>query len=47
MQTDICNFADDTTPHTSGFELNDVLIRLEHDSNVLLQRFRDNFMTLN
>ena len=46
-QTDICNFADDTTPHASGYELKDVLLRLEHDSNTLLEWFRDNFMTLN
>ena len=27
-QTDICNFADDITPHASGYELKDVLLRL-------------------
>ena len=43
----ICNFADDTNPHTSGFQLNNVLIRLEHDRNKLHEWFRDNFMTLN
>ena len=46
-QTEICNFADDTTPHASGYELKDVLLRLEHDSNTLLEWFRVNFMTLN
>ena len=46
-RTDICNFADDTTPHASGFELNEVLIDLEHDSNLILEWFRDNYMTLN
>ena len=25
-QPDICNFADDTTPHASGYELKDVLL---------------------
>ena len=46
-QTNICNFADDTTPHASGYELNEVLINLEHDSNLILKWFRDNYMTLN
>ena len=46
-QTDICNLADDTTPHASGFKLKDVLLRLMHDSDILLEWFRDNFMTLN
>ena len=46
-QTNICNFADDTTPHASGYELNEVLINLEHDSNLILEWFRDNYMTLN
>ena len=45
--TSICNFADDTTPHASGRELNEVLIVLEHDSNLILEWFRDNYMTLN
>ena len=45
--TSICNFADDTTPHASGDVLKDVMIQLEHDSNTLLDWFRDNFMTLN
>ena len=40
-------FADDTKPHTSGFELNEVLINIEHDSNLILEWFRDNYMTLN
>ena len=38
-QTEICNFADNTTPHASGYELKDVLLRLEHDSNTLLEWF--------
>ena len=39
MQAEICNFADRTTPHTSKYEVNDVLIRLENNSNTLLQWF--------
>ena len=32
-QTNICNFAEDTTTHASGYEpLKDMLLRLEHDS---------------
>ena len=46
-ETSICNFADDTTPHASEYVLNDVMVPLEHDSNTLLDCFRDNFMTLN
>ena len=44
-RTNIYNFADDTTPHASCFELNKVIIDL--DSNVILEWFRDNYMTLN
>ena len=42
-----CNYANDTTPHASGYLLNYVMIQLDHDSNTLLDWFRDNFMTLN
>ena len=46
-QSSICNFADDTTPHVSGCVLNDVLNLLEQESTILIEWFRDNFMTLN
>ena len=46
-QSNICNFTGNTTPHASGFELNDALLRIKHDSNILFEWFRDNFMTLN
>ena len=36
-RTNICNLADDTTPHATCFELNEVLIDLEHDSNLILE----------
>ena len=29
--TEICNFADDTTPYSSGFDLKEVMIDVEHD----------------
>ena len=45
-QTYICNFLGDTTRHASGYGLNEVLINLEHDSNLILEWFRDNYMTL-
>ena len=46
-QSSICNFADDTTPHVSGYVLKDVLNVLEQESTILIDWFRDNFMTLN
>ena len=39
--------ADDTTPHSCGCNVNEVLTDVEHDSSILLEWFRDNFMTLN
>ena len=46
-QSDIYNFADDLSPHVSGYVLNDVLNLLEQDSTILIEWFRHNFMTLN
>ena len=34
--TDICNFADDTIPHASGFNLKDVMTDIEHDCSILV-----------
>ena len=31
-----CNFADDTTPHASGFDLKDVMTDIEHDCSILV-----------
>ena len=45
--TDICNFADDTTPHSSGFDLNQVMTDVEYDCSILVEWFRDNYLTLN
>ena len=47
MQSKICNFANDTTPHVSGYVLYDVLNLFEQDSTILSDWFRDHFMTLN
>ena len=44
---DICNFADDTTPHCSSTDINEAITNLEHDCNLLVEWFRDNYMTLN
>ena len=30
-KADICNFADDTTPHASGYNSKEVMIDVEHD----------------
>ena len=37
-----CNFADDTTPYASGYELNEMLINVEQFNSRM-----DNYMTLN
>ena len=34
--TEIYNFADDTTPHSSGFDLKEVIIDVEHDCLLLV-----------
>ena len=43
----ICNFADDTTPNASGYNMKEVMIDVEHDCTILVEWFRDNFLTLN
>ena len=32
QETEVCNFADDTTPYTCDEKLEQVLLRFEHDS---------------
>ena len=44
---DICNFADDTTPHSSSTNVNEAITNLEYDCNLPVEWFRDNYMTLN
>ena len=44
--TKVCSFANDTTPHSSGYNVNEMLIDVEQDSSILPELFRDNFMTL-
>lgn len=45
--TEICNFADDTTPNSSEENLKEALTNVEHDCAILVEWFVDNFMTLN
>ena len=45
--TDICNFADDTTPHSSSTDVDEAIKNVEHDCTLLVDWFRDNYMTLN
>ena len=46
-RTEICNFADDTTPYSSCHDLKEAMTNVEHDCSILVEWFRDNFMTLN
>ena len=46
-ETDVCNFADDTTLHASDMVLDTVLKRLEHDSLLAIEWFEANYMKLN
>ena len=39
-------FCDDTALHVSGFDSKEDSINLEHDSNLILEWSRDNYMTL-
>ena len=46
-ETNICNYADDTTIFVSNKNLDNVIKRLENDSAILIQWFEDNLMKLN
>ena len=45
--TDVCNYADDTTFHACGSDINELMLRLEHDSLLAIEWFENNFMKLN
>ena len=45
--TDICNYADDTTIYACNSDLNTIINRLEIDSAVLARWFSKNYMKLN
>ena len=46
-QTQVCNFADDTTLYACNKALSEVLLDLEHDSLLAGQWFEENYMKLN
>ena len=46
-RTDVCNFADETTPHSIHHNLKEAMTKVEHDYTILAEWSRDNFMTLN
>ena len=45
--TDVCNFADDTSPHACDISLDELLMCLEHDSALPVCWFESNYMKLN
>ena len=45
--SDVCNYADDTTLHASGKDMNDILGRLEQDADQIATWFQENCMKLN
>ena len=47
QNTDICNYADDTTIYACDNNLDNVIARLENDSNIIIQWFADNYMKMN
>ena len=46
-QTEVCNYADDTTFHSCDQELKSVLLNLEHDSLLAIEWYEANYMKLN
>ena len=45
--TNVCNFSGDTTFYVCDKDLNSLINRLEHDSNLVIQWFENNSMKLN
>ena len=45
--TDVCNFADDATFHACDSGLEDLVNRLDHDTNPAIEWFDCNYMKLN
>ena len=45
--TDVCNFADDTSPHACDISLHELLMCLEHDSALAVCWFESNGVKLN
>ena len=46
-ECDVCNYADDTTPFVCDESLENVVAKLEHDSEVAISWFESNYMKLN
>ena len=46
QETDICNYADDTTIYTCDTRLENVASGLENDSKIIIEWFRSNYMKL-
>ena len=47
QETDICNYADDTTIYTCDMRLENVISMLENDSKIIIEWFGNNYMKLN
>ena len=47
QETDICNYADDSTIYACHKNIDNVIWSLEYDSTVIIQWFTDSFMKLN
>ena len=43
---EMCNFAEETRPHSSSFDLNEVMIAVKHDCSLLEEWFWDDYLTL-
>lgn len=46
-ETDVCNYADDTTFYACDQSLNSLLLRVEHDALLAIEWFECNYMKLN
>lgn len=46
-RTEICIFADNTTPYSSYHDLKEAMTNIEHDCANVVEWFRTNFVTLN
>ena len=47
QETEICNYADDTTIYTCDIRLENVISRLENDSKIIIDWLRNSYMKLN
>ena len=45
--TDICNYADDTTPYACDIDIQNLIRRPEHDCLLAIEWFESNYMKLN